>query len=414
MPRNALYAQSGGVTPVINASASGVIEAALARPDAIGKLYLAHHGIVGALNEVLIDAASLTPAQRAALPVSPGGAFGSCRHKLKREEEFDRLVALFAEYDIGYFFYNGGGDSADTCLKVSQLARERGLDLVAVHVPKTIDNDLPVTDCSPGFGSVAKYLATSIQETGLDVSAMAPTSTKVFIMEVMGRHAGWLAAAAGLASHERRLPPHIILVPEIAFDTERFVADVQKMVAEYGYCSIVASEGIHYADGKFVADSGTTDAFGHAQLGGVAVVLADLVKNRAGFKVHWAVPDFLQRAARHLASQVDLEQAVAVGREAVDLALAGKGGVMPAIVRTSSRPYAWKIEPAPLEQVANTEKKMPREYLDESGYRLTEAGREYFFPLIQGEALPPFINGLPLMADWRFEMLPKRLPAFKA
>ncbi|GHD56575.1 6-phosphofructokinase [Jeongeupia chitinilytica] len=412
-PRNALYAQSGGVTPVINASAWGVIDAVRQHPERIGSLFLARNGILGALNEALIDAATLTDAQLASLKTTPAGAFGSCRHKLKKDAEFDRLVALFEAHDIGYFFYNGGGDSADTCLKVAELARSRGLDLTAVHVPKTIDNDLPLTDCSPGFGSVAKYIATSVREAGLDIASMAPTSTKVFIMEVMGRHAGWTAAAAGLAAANADTPPHLILVPEIAFDEARFIAAVSQTVERVGYCVVVASEGIRDGEGRFLAESGATDAFGHAQLGGVAPVLANLVKAKLGAKVHWAVPDYLQRASRHIASATDLEQAIAVGQAAVGFALEGKRSVMAAIVRDQATPYRWHIAAVPLADVANREKTLPRDYLDAEGYRLTEAGREYFAPLIRGEAFPPFVDGMPALPDWRFDNVTKRLVPFK-
>ncbi|KPC55419.1 6-phosphofructokinase [Amantichitinum ursilacus] len=409
-PRNALYAQSGGVTAVINASAWGVISAAQQHPDRIGTVLLARNGILGALQETLIDAATLSPQQLGALQTTPAGAFGSCRHKLTRTQEFDRLVALFAAHDIGYFFYNGGGDSADTCLKVAELARQRGLDLTAVHVPKTLDNDLPRTDCSPGFGSAARYVATSVREAGLDVASMASTSTRVFVMEVMGRNAGWLTAAAGLAASDATTPPHILLVPERPFDRGHFLDEVQKTVARIGYCVVVASEGLRSADGKLLAESEHKDAFGHAQLGGVAPLLAGLISDQLQLKTHWAVPDYLQRAGRHLASGTDLQHAIAVGQAAVQFALEGKASVMAAIVREQDAPYRWHIDAVPLAHVANQEKKMPREFLDESGYRLTDAARAYFAPLIQGEAPIPYVDGLPALPDWRFDDIPQRLP----
>ncbi|GAB7125881.1 6-phosphofructokinase [Silvimonas sp. JCM 19000] len=413
MPKNALYAQSGGVTAVINASAWGVISTAQQHPDRIGTVLLARNGILGALHETLIDAASLSPTQLAALPNTPAGAFGSCRHKLTQAQEFDRLVALFAAHDIGYFFYNGGGDSADTCLKVAELARQRGLDLVAVHVPKTLDNDLPHTDCSPGFGSAARYIATSVREAGLDVASMASTSTRVFVMEVMGRNAGWLTAAAGLAAADANTPPHLLLVPERVFDAGHFLDEVQKTVARIGYCVVVASEGLRDADGKLLAQSGRTDAFGHAQLGGVAPLLAGMVTDKLQLKAHWAVPDYLQRAGRHLASGTDLQQAIAVGQAAVQFALQGKASVMAAIVREQDEPYRWHIDAVPLNQVANQEKKMPREFLDASGYRLTDAARAYFAPLIQGEAPIPYIDGLPALPDHRYTDIAQRLPSYE-
>jgi 6-phosphofructokinase 1 len=397
--RNAFYAQSGGVTAVINASACGVIETARKHRDRIGKLYAGRNGILGALNEDLIDTSRDSAAAIAALRHTPAGAFGSARYKLKSLEqnraEYERLIEVFKAHDIGYFFYNGGGDSADTCLKVSQLSSALGYPLQAIHVPKTVDNDLPITDCCPGFGSVAKYVAVSIKEAGFDVASMARTSTKVFVMEVMGRHAGWIAAAGGLAAQKAGDAPHIILFPEITFDEEKFLARTKECVDKYGYCAVVVSEGVRNADGKFLADAGTRDAFGHAQLGGVGPVVAQLVKDKLGYKFHWAVADYLQRSARHIASKVDVEQAYAVGKAAVEFAVKGHNSVMPAIVRTSSRPYRWKIGMAPLEKVANVEKMLPRDYITPDGFQITAKGRRYLAPLIQGEDYPPYEGGLP-------------------
>ncbi|UXY16242.1 6-phosphofructokinase [Chitiniphilus purpureus] len=412
MPRNALYAQSGGVTPVINASAGGVIAAARRHPDRIGTMFAAQNGILGALDEVLIDTAQLTETHLTQLRHTPGGAFGSCRHKLKHGAELKRLFELFAAYDIGYFFYNGGGDSADTCLKVAEFAQYHGVDLTAIHIPKTIDNDLPLTDCSPGFGSVAKYVATSVREAGLDTASMAASSTKVFILEVMGRHAGWIAAAAGLASSDAASPPHLILTPEVPFEAGRFVRAMQETIARVGYCVVVAAEGVRDAQGVYLAESGATDAFGHVQLGGVAPVLAGLVKQHLGYKCHWAVADYLQRAARHLASATDLAQAIAVGEHAVSYALGGLRSVMPAIVREDNEPYRWRIEPVPLAEVANREKPLPLEFLNGDGLHLSPLGREYFAPLIQGEVPPPYRDGLPDYPRWQFVTGAKRLPAF--
>jgi 6-phosphofructokinase 1 len=398
-PRNAFYAQSGGVTAVINASACGVIETARKHKDRIGKLYAGRHGILGALTEDLIDTSLESAKDIRALRHTPSGAFGSARYKLKKFEDnpaqYERLIEVFKAHDIGYFFYNGGGDSADTCLKVSQLAEKLGYPLTAIHVPKTVDNDLPVTDCCPGFGSVAKYVAVSIREAGFDVASMARTSTKVFVLEVMGRHAGWIAAAGGLAAEKAGDAPHIILFPEMIFHEEQFLARVKECVEKYGYCAIVVSEGVRNAEGKFLADAGTRDAFGHAQLGGVGPVVAQLVKDKLGYKYHWAVADYLQRAARHIASKVDVEQAYAVGRAAVELALKGHHAVMPAIVRVSDKPYRWKIGIAKLEDVANVEKMLPRDYITADGFHITAKGRRYLAPLIQGEDYPPYRNGLP-------------------
>jgi 6-phosphofructokinase len=397
--RNAFYAQSGGVTAVINASACGVIETARRHKSRIGKVYAGRNGIVGALQEDLIDTSRESAASIRALRHTPAGAFGSARYKLKKYEDnpaqYERLIEVFKAHDIGYFFYNGGGDSADTCLKVSKLADKLGYPIQAVHVPKTVDNDLPITDCCPGFGSVAKYVAVSIREAGFDVASMAKTSTKVFVMEVMGRHAGWIAAAGGLAAEKAGDAPHIILFPEITFDEPAFLARVKGSVEKNGYCVIVVSEGVKNPEGKFLAEAGTRDAFGHAQLGGVGPVIANLVKDKLGYKYHWAVADYLQRAARHIASKVDVEQAYAVGKAAVELALKGHNSVMPTIVRVSDEPYKWKIGLAKLEDVANKEKMLPRDYITADGFHITARGRRYLAPLIRGEDYPPYKNGLP-------------------
>ncbi|WP_133490247.1 6-phosphofructokinase [Alcanivorax sp. 24] len=411
--RNAFYAQSGGVTAVINASAAGVIETARAHKGVIGKVYAGRNGIIGALTEDLIDTSKESKSAIAALKHTPGGAFGSCRYKLKdlktSQREYERLIEVFKAHDIGYFFYNGGGDSADTCLKISQLSKTMGYPIQAIHVPKTVDNDLPITDVCPGFGSVAKYTAVSCREAALDVASMCATSTKVFVMEVMGRHAGWIAAAAGLAKEQNEDAPHLILFPEIAFDQQAFLKKVDETVKKVGYCVIVVSEGARTADGTFLADAGTTDAFGHKQLGGVAPVLAQLVKNELGYKYHWAVSDYLQRAARHIASATDVEQAYAVGRAAVEFAVAGKNAVMPTIERKKTKKYGWTIGEAPLKKVANVEKKMPRKFITKDGFGITPSAREYLAPLIEGESYPPYKNGLPQFAKLKLAAVPKKL-----
>ena len=397
--RNAFYAQSGGVTAVINASACGVIETARRHRSRIGKVLAGRNGILGALSEDLIDTSLESPAAIRALRHTPAGAFGSARYKLGRLEDnqaqYQRLIDVFRAHDIGYFFYNGGGDSADTCLKVSQLSTALGYPLQAIHVPKTVDNDLPVTDCCPGFGSVAKYVATSIREAGFDVASMARTSTKVFVLEVMGRHAGWITAACGLAAERAGDAPHILLFPEVAFDPARFLARVDDTVKRTGYCVIAVSEGVRDADGQFLSESGLRDAFGHAQLGGVAPVIANLIREKLGLKYHWAVADYLQRAARHIASKTDVAQAYAVGKAAVELALAGHNAVMPTIVRDSTRPYRWSIGFTDLDRVANVEKKMPANFISADGFHITTRCRNYLAPLIEGEDYPPFRNGLP-------------------
>jgi len=413
---NAFYAQSGGVTPVINASAAGVIQTAKDHPDKINKVYAGQDGILGALHEELIDTSLESGADIEALKMTPSGAFGSCRYKLKSIEqhrtEYERLIEVFKAHDIRYFFYNGGGDSQDTAHKVSQLSDTMGYPITCVGIPKTIDNDLPYTDCSPGFGSVAKYVAVSILEASMDVASMSSTSTKVFVMEVMGRHAGWIAAAAGLAADDRGLGPDIIVFPEIDFDQGAFLAKVSSTVEQKGHCSVVVSEGAHTADGTFLADSGAKDAFGHAQLGGVAPVVTNMVKQSLGLKCHWAVCDYLQRAARHIGSATDVEHAYAVGRAAVEFAVAGKNAVMPTIVRTSNTPYSWKIGEAALADVANVEEKMPASYISEDGFFITEACREYLAPLISDEAYPSYTNGLPDYVVLKRRKVAKKLPPF--
>ena len=412
---NAFYAQSGGVTAVINASACGVIETARAHPDRIGKVYAGRNGIIGALTEDLIDTGMESVAAIAALRSTPSGAFGSCRFKLKSLEanrrEYERLIAVFKAHDIGYFFYNGGGDSADTCFKVSQLSASMGYPLQAIHVPKTIDNDLPITDCCPGFGSVAKYVAVSMLEASFDVRSMAKTSTKVFVVEVMGRHAGWIAAAGGLV--EAHGIPIVILFPEIVFDEAKFLQRVDVLVKQHGYCTVVVSEGCHHADGSFLAEQGARDAFGHAQLGGAAPVVANMVKQALGYKFHWAVADYLQRSARHIASATDVTQAFELGRKAVELALAGQNAVMPTIERLSDEPYRYRIGGAPLAVVANVEKFMPRDFITDDGFGITDKCRRYLTPLIQGEDYPQYEGGLPIYVTLKNMAVAKKLEAFE-
>jgi 6-phosphofructokinase 1 len=411
--RNAFYAQSGGVTAVINASAAGVIETARAHPDKIGKVYAGRNGIIGALTEDLIDTSKEPARAISALKHTPAGAFGSCRYKLKGLDEsraqYERLIEVFRAHDIGYFFYNGGNDSADTCLKVAQIARKLGYPLTAVHVPKTVDNDLPITDNCPGFGSVAKYVATSMREAAFDVASMAKTSTKVFVLEVMGRHAGWITAAVGMAEDAATPIPLVLLFPEVAFDEARFLAAVDAKVKAFGYCCVGVSEGLLNAEGKLMAEAGTRDAFGHAQLGGVGPMIAGIVKDQLKLKYHWAVTDYLQRAARHLASKTDAEQSYAVGRAAVLMALAGKSAVMPAITRVSDKPYRWKITEAPLEKVANVEKMLPRDFITKDGYGITDKARRYLAPLIRGEDPPPFKDGLPQYVRLKNVAVPRKL-----
>ncbi|MFT7654166.1 MAG: 6-phosphofructokinase [Limisphaerales bacterium] len=410
---NAFYAQSGGVTAVINASACGVLETARNHKQLIGKVFAGKNGILGALEEELIDTSKESVKDIAALRQTPSGAFGSCRYKLKSPEEnpreYRRLLEVFKAHNIRYFFYNGGGDSQDTANKVSQLSEETGYDLQCIGIPKTVDNDLPFTDCCPGFGSVAKYVAVSTREAALDVESMCETSTKIFVLEVMGRHAGWIAAAGALAQDRPGDAPHIILLPEVPFQQTAFLKKVKQTVKDKGFCVIVVSEGAQYKNGTFLADAGGIDAFGHTQLGGVAPMVAELVKSKLGYKYHWAVADYLQRAARHIASATDVEQAYALGKAAVEFALAGKTAVMPTIVRTSDRPYRWKIGEAKLSRVANVERKMPKNFISRDGFGITAAARRYLAPLIEGEDYPPYKNGMPQYVKLKNQLTPKKL-----
>lgn len=416
MAANLFYAQSGGVTAVINTTACGVIQAAREHGDVIGKVFAGRNGILGALHEDLIDTSLESDAAIAALRHTPGGAFGSCRYKLKGLDEsraqYERLIEVFRAHDIRYFLYNGGNDSMDTAWKVSQIAGKLNYPLTCVGIPKTVDNDLVETDNCPGFGSVAKYVAVSMMEAGLDVASMARTSTKIFVMEVMGRHAGWITAAAGLAARTPAEAPHILLFPEIPFDEAAFLARVDACVREHDFCAIAVSEGLRGADGKLLAESGTRDAFGHAQLGGVGQQVAELIKAKLGHKYHWALPDYLQRSGRHIASGTDAQQAYALGRRAVELAIEGRNAVMPAIVRVSDTPYAWKIDVAQLQDVANREKMMPRHFISDDGFGITEACRKYLQPLIEGEDYPPYVNGLPAYVSLKNESVPRTLPPF--
>jgi 6-phosphofructokinase 1 len=413
--QNIFYAQSGGVTAVINATACGVIESAR-KSKKLGKVLAGKNGIIGALKEELIDTSLESKRDIAALRHTPGGAFGSCRYKLEslseNKAEYQRLIDVFQAHDIGYFFYNGGGDSQDTANKVSQLSLQMGHPICCIGIPKTVDNDLPMTDTCPGFGSVAKYVAVSTMEAGLDVASMAESSTKIFVLEVMGRHAGWIAAASGLAKDNPSAPPHIILFPEVAFDKVKFLARVKQTVNRVGYCVVVASEGAQYADGRFLADAGAKDAFGHTQLGGVAPALVEMIKGAHGYKCHWSVADYLQRAARHIASATDVAQAYAVGEAAVQFALEGKNAVMPVIKRKKTKRYGWEVGEAPLHRVANVEKKMPKSFNTKDGFGITGKARDYLEPLISGEDYPPYKNGLPQYVRLKNKLVRKKLPTF--
>ena len=414
--RNVLYAQSGGVTSVINATAAGVLEAGR-KSKRIGKIFAAKNGILGALKEEIIDTSFESDKEISRLKHTPGGAFGSCRYKLQDpsniQVEYKRLLDVFVAHNIGYFFYNGGGDSQDTANKIANFTKNMGFPVQCIGIPKTVDNDIPFTDNSPGFGSVAKYIAISTKEAGLDVASMAETSTKVFILEVMGRHAGWIASAAGLAQEKKGDPPHLILFPEIAFNKKKMISKVRATVKKHGYCVLVVSEGTKDSKGKFLADAGTKDAFGHKQLGGVAPQIASIINSSLGYKYHWAVSDYLQRSARHIASQTDLEQAYAVGKSAIDFVLKGENAVMPIIKRKKTKKYSWEIDKVALSKVANKEKKMPRSYITKDGFGITKSCKKYLRPLIQGEAYPPYRNGMPVTANLKNKLLKKKLKGFK-
>jgi len=410
--RNVLYAQSGGVTAVINATAAGVIEAARESKE-IGKIYAAKNGILGALKEEIIDTSLESAKEISKLKHTPGGAFGSCRYKLKdpkeNKSEYQRLLDIFVAHNIGYFLYNGGGDSQDTANKIANFTKEMGFPVQCIGIPKTVDNDIPFTDNCPGFGSVAKYIAISTKEAGLDVLSMSETSTKVFILEVMGRHAGWIAASSGLAKQNEGDPPHIILFPEITFNKSKMISKVRSSVKKDGYCVIVVSEGVRDRKGNFLADAGTTDAFGHKQLGGVAPQIASIINSSLGYKYHWAVSDYLQRSARHIASQTDLDHAYAVGQVAIEFVLNGENAVMPIIKRGKTKKYSWSIDKVALSRVANKEKKMPRSFISKDGFSITKSCRDYLNPLVQGEAYPPYKNGMPVTASLKNKLVKKKL-----
>ncbi len=418
MKKNAFYAQSGGVTSVINATASALILETKKHKSKIGKVFAGKNGILGALREELIDTSKESLSAIKSLREKPGGAFGSCRFKLKslneNKKEYERLVEVFKAHDIGYFFYNGGNDSADTAFKVSEISKELEYPINCIAIPKTVDNDLAVTDCCPGFGSAAKYIATSTMEASLDVASMSETSTKVFILEVMGRHAGWMAASSALARTEKNDAPHIILLPEVTFNLNNFLSKIKKVVNQNGYCVIVASEGVKNNKGKFLAETDTKDAFGHPQLGGVAPYLSSIINKKLKLKNHWAVSDYLQRSARHIASKTDLLHAEAVGIHAVRYAIKGMNGVMPVIVRGKGKKYSWKIEPAPLSKIANVEKKLPKSFISKDGFDVTSKAIKYLQPLILGEAFPNFKDGIPTSEKLKLIEVTKKLPNWKS
>ena len=416
MKGNIFYAQSGGVTPVINATASGLIEHFFKNKKYFGRFYAGKNGILGALNEELIDITSENKMELKLLSKTPGGAFGSCRLKLKdyvkSEREFQRIYEVFKAHNIRYFFYNGGGDSQDTTNKISKFFKIKGYAISCIGLPKTIDNDLPITYCCPGYGSVAKYIATSTLEASLDVKSMSQTSTKVFILEVMGRHAGWLAASSGIIKTKAEEPPHIILFPEVEFKQTDFLRKVRGVINKYGYCVIVASEGIK-SKNKFISDSGLKDSFGHAQLGGVAPVLSNMITSKLNIKVHWAVSDYLQRSARHIGSRVDVEQAYMLGKSGIDYAKKNITDVMLTIIRVNNKSkFQWKVSHTPLDNVANQEKMLPRNFIKSNGYEISKSCRSYITDLTQGEDYPSYANGFPRYANLNCKTIKKKLKKF--
>jgi len=413
--KNAVYAQSGGVTSVINASAYGVLIAAQ-QADFIDQVYAGYDGINGVLEERLIDLGQEDPDALAALRYTPAGAFGSARRKLQDVEKdrsaFERIIEVFAAHDVQYFFYNGGNDSMDTVNKLSKFAKDHSYPLQVIGIPKTVDNDLPITDCCPGFGSVAKYNAVSMMEGSLDTGSMHRDSTKVFVLETMGRNAGWIAAATGLASRGEEEGPHLILLPEVPFDPKRFLQAVEDTVRRVGFCAVTVSEGARNAEGKVLSEVGGQDAFGHSQLGGAGQYIQEVVKNELKLKTHGAVLDYCQRSGRHLASKVDVIQAIECGKRAVELAGRGGTGRMVTIVREQDAPYQWSLSHTDAANIANQEKKIPSEYIREDGFHITEGFRTYCLPLIQGEDYPPYHEGLPAYTRLKKALVTPKLAPF--
>ena len=412
---NALYAQSGGMTAVINATACGVIETARRYPKQIGTVYAACNGILGVLREELVDTVCLGPGELIGMRQTPGGVFGSCRFDLDDETDnraqYDRLFEVFTAYGIGTFFYNGGNGSMHTALQIDRAARARGFELSVIGVPKTVDNDIVGSDCCPGYGSAIKYLASSMREASIDLASMSSRRGRVFVLEVMGRNAGWLAAGCGLAADRPEAAPQLILVPEVRYDKARFLAAVKAQVERQGHCSIVAAEGVLDGDGSALAQVGSDGRY--VQLGGSGSVVAGHVQQELGYKAHCAVTDYLQRAARHLASATDDAQAYAVGAAAVEAAVAGESSVTTAVERLSTSPYCWRVGTVALEQVANLERLLPAEFIREDGMHVTPAFREWALPLIAGEATPSFLDGLPRYWTPQFSTLPARLGRYE-
>lgn len=414
MTRNLLYAQSGGVTAVINATAAGVIATARQASGEIGQVLAARNGILGVLRETLVDTAGLSVRDLERLRSTPGGAFGSCRFDLdpadRNPAQYDRLFAVLAAHDVGCFLYNGGNGSMETCRQIQAAADARGYPLTVLGVPKTVDNDIVLTDCCPGFGSAAKYLATSIREVGLDLNAMTTGSGRAFVLEVMGRNAGWLAAACALAAEDDDAAPHLILLPEVAFDEAAFLARVKSVVERSGSCAIVVAEGVRGLGGKVLSIQDRNQK-GYIQLGGAGEVIAEKIHTGLGYKVHYALADYLQRSARHIASRTDTAQAFGVGKAAVRRAIAGNCGVV-GIERLSDEPYLWRTTLQAFDLVANLERQVPPEFIAPDGFGVTDAFRRWCRPLIAGEDWPPFRDGLPDYLRLQLPLVPPRLAPY--
>jgi len=411
---NVLVGQSGGPTSVINASVAGTVTEAL-NHACIEEIYGGLDGVLGILQEDLIDLASESQQQIRALRHTPGAALGTCRYKLKRQQDFERVLEVFKSHNIRYFFYIGGNDSQDTADKISKLAQQQGHELRVVGVPKTIDNDLAVTDHCPGYGSVIKYLTTTVRETACDNEAMGKGDL-VSIVEAMGRSAGWIAAGSALAKRRDHPhdPPHIILLPEVPFNQEKVLEDVRRVLKREKYCMIVVAEGLVDADGNYLAADAATDSFGHARLGGAGDALGEIVEaNIPGVKVRVARPGLIQRAAAHCASKTDVDEAFLAGQAAVRAAVSGETDKMVTLLRGDGDHYTCETGLAPLSEIANGVKKLPREWINEDGVSMNFQFLRYALPLIQGEVALPYENGVPLYARLDKVRVDKVLPPYE-
>jgi len=409
---NCLVAQSGGPTSVINASLAGVVAEAL-NHECIEEIYGGVNGVLGILNEQLVDLAAETQQTIRALRHTPGAALGTCRFKLKSQQDYDRVLQVFEAHNIRYFFYAGGNDSQDTADKISKLAQERGYELRVIGIPKTIDNDLVTTDHTPGYGSVVKYIATTVKEIACDNAAMGQYDL-VQIIEVMGRNAGWIAAGAALAKSrdEPNAAPHLIYLPEVAFSAEKFISDVQHVLQKEKYCVVVVGEGLVDADGNFVSTaSASADAFGHSQLGGAGEYLRGLVEETLQIKARAVSLGMAQRAAVHCSSQTDNDEAYLAGQAAVEAAIAGETDKMVTLVRGDGETYTCETGLTPLAEIANGVKKLPESWINEDGVSMNFNFYKYALPLIQGEVKVPFENGVPVLAKLKMVKIPRKLGA---